>query len=230
MGAAPATTWKDSYDDYETNEVAINWNAALAYGLAGSCRSPVCRRPDRGASNIGSESSRQSVIWPGSRRCAALRDRTLIPHKNVLAGSPEAPTLDLGSWPLWRTPPRQCAPRSLRFHRRDLLRQDAGHRAELYRASCERAASTTACIFHRVIDGFMIQFGCPHKAATRTARPRAGTGKLSRRYRFRTSTRRTRSSRTSRARSDGQHGPPGTVELSVSSSTPCTTPTWTGSP
>jgi endoglucanase len=35
MGAAPATTWNDSSSDYETNEVAINWNAALAYGLAG---------------------------------------------------------------------------------------------------------------------------------------------------------------------------------------------------
>lgn len=31
----PATTWKDSAQDYETNEVAINWNAALAYALAG---------------------------------------------------------------------------------------------------------------------------------------------------------------------------------------------------
>ncbi len=32
---APATTWNDSSGDYETNEVAINWNAALAYALAG---------------------------------------------------------------------------------------------------------------------------------------------------------------------------------------------------
>jgi endoglucanase len=33
--ATPATTWNDSFSDYETNEVAINWNAALAYALAG---------------------------------------------------------------------------------------------------------------------------------------------------------------------------------------------------
>jgi endoglucanase len=29
-----ATTWKDEAGDYRTNEVAINWNAALVYGLA----------------------------------------------------------------------------------------------------------------------------------------------------------------------------------------------------
>jgi endoglucanase len=30
----PATLWVDRFDDYRTNEVAINWNAALAYALA----------------------------------------------------------------------------------------------------------------------------------------------------------------------------------------------------
>ncbi|HVJ19491.1 MAG TPA: glycoside hydrolase family 9 protein [Polyangiaceae bacterium] len=30
-----ATRWVDSVDDYQTNEVAINWNAALVYALAG---------------------------------------------------------------------------------------------------------------------------------------------------------------------------------------------------
>jgi endoglucanase len=34
-GRPPATRWVDAFDDYETNEVAINWNAALAYALAG---------------------------------------------------------------------------------------------------------------------------------------------------------------------------------------------------
>jgi endoglucanase len=29
-----ATTWKDEAGDYRTNEVAINWNAALVYALA----------------------------------------------------------------------------------------------------------------------------------------------------------------------------------------------------
>jgi endoglucanase len=35
-GAHPnATDWVDAQDDYETNEVALNWNAALVYALAG---------------------------------------------------------------------------------------------------------------------------------------------------------------------------------------------------
>jgi endoglucanase len=30
-----ATSWTDDQNDYKTNEVAVNWNAALAYALAG---------------------------------------------------------------------------------------------------------------------------------------------------------------------------------------------------
>jgi cyclophilin family peptidyl-prolyl cis-trans isomerase len=41
-------------------------------------------------------------------------------------------------------------------------------------SSSPRAASTTACHFHRVIDGFMLQFGCPHSKDPNS--PRAGTG------------------------------------------------------
>ncbi len=33
--APPATVWRDDSNDYETNEVAINWMAALAYAMAG---------------------------------------------------------------------------------------------------------------------------------------------------------------------------------------------------
>jgi endoglucanase len=35
-GAWPeATSWQDEHDDFKTNEVAINWSAALVYALAG---------------------------------------------------------------------------------------------------------------------------------------------------------------------------------------------------
>jgi endoglucanase len=34
-GMAPATKWIDNQNDYESNEVAINWNAAMIYALAG---------------------------------------------------------------------------------------------------------------------------------------------------------------------------------------------------
>ena len=38
----------------------------------------------------------------------------------------------------------------------------------------ERAFEFTICHFHRVINGFMIQFGCPHSRDPNS--PRAGTG------------------------------------------------------
>lgn len=34
-GGTSAVNWKDSQDDYRTNEIAINWQAALVYALAG---------------------------------------------------------------------------------------------------------------------------------------------------------------------------------------------------
>jgi endoglucanase len=30
----PATRWVDNFNDYESNEVAINWNAAMIYAVA----------------------------------------------------------------------------------------------------------------------------------------------------------------------------------------------------
>ena len=30
----PALTWKDNADDYDLNEMAINWNAPLIYAAA----------------------------------------------------------------------------------------------------------------------------------------------------------------------------------------------------
>lgn len=33
-GDSKATAWNDKQEDYTTNEIAINWQAALAYALA----------------------------------------------------------------------------------------------------------------------------------------------------------------------------------------------------
>jgi hypothetical protein len=30
----PATAWRDDGKDYQTNEIAINWNAAMIYAAA----------------------------------------------------------------------------------------------------------------------------------------------------------------------------------------------------
>src|ERR1700722_12802421 len=51
--------------------------------------------------------------------------------------------------------------------------------------------------FHRVISGFMLQFGCPTAETPRAAAPARATGRT---VPSRTSTRRTRSCRTSPAR------------------------------
>jgi endoglucanase len=34
-GGQRATDWKDEQEDYRTNEIAINWQAAMVYALAG---------------------------------------------------------------------------------------------------------------------------------------------------------------------------------------------------
>ena len=34
-GGHKATEWHDKQEDYSTNEIAINWQAALVYSLAG---------------------------------------------------------------------------------------------------------------------------------------------------------------------------------------------------
>ena len=34
-GGLNATNWNDIQDDYRTNEIAVNWQAALVYALAG---------------------------------------------------------------------------------------------------------------------------------------------------------------------------------------------------
>lgn len=40
-GGHTATNWSDTQADYETNEIAINWQGALVYALAGFVSSPV---------------------------------------------------------------------------------------------------------------------------------------------------------------------------------------------
>lgn len=53
-GAQPSfSSWQDDEEDYTTNEVAINWNGALAYALAGflPATSPV--NPNGGAGGVG---------------------------------------------------------------------------------------------------------------------------------------------------------------------------------
>jgi endoglucanase len=40
-GGYTATGWSDTQADYETNEIAINWQGALVYALAGFVSSPA---------------------------------------------------------------------------------------------------------------------------------------------------------------------------------------------
>lgn len=49
-GAQPMfSSWQDTEDDYTTNEVAINWNGALAYALAGFLPATASVNPNGGA-------------------------------------------------------------------------------------------------------------------------------------------------------------------------------------
>jgi len=49
-GAQPSfSSWQDDEEDYTTNEVAINWNGALAYALAGFLPGPAAVNPNDGA-------------------------------------------------------------------------------------------------------------------------------------------------------------------------------------
>src|SRR6185369_15440241 len=49
-GAQPMfSSWQDTEEDYTTNEVAINWNGALAYALAGFLPATTAVNPNGGA-------------------------------------------------------------------------------------------------------------------------------------------------------------------------------------
>ena len=81
--------------------------------------------------------------------------------------------------------------------------------------------------FHRVINDFMIQFGCPHSTDPKS--PRAGTGDAPRRHDpGRAPGERQALERAGHAL-DGEHRRGPTAAAASSSSTPCTTPSSTGS-
>jgi endoglucanase len=40
-GGQTATNWKDRQEDYRTNEIAVNWQAALVYALAAFTAEPT---------------------------------------------------------------------------------------------------------------------------------------------------------------------------------------------
>ena len=86
-GANPAaTSWVDDQNDYRTNEVAINWNGALVYALAGFLPEPAPVN-EGDAGNLGdagngvvndgpkSSSATTYVAAGGGCNCRVARER-----------------------------------------------------------------------------------------------------------------------------------------------------------
>ena len=59
-----AVDWRDEQDDYRTNEIAINWNAALIYALA------ACLEESPAASCASTMKGRnREILHLADRRC-----------------------------------------------------------------------------------------------------------------------------------------------------------------
>ena len=130
----------------------------------------------------------------------------------------------LSSCAAWQTPPRRSRPPSVTSRSSfspTRCRSPAANFVKLVKSGFYDGLH-----FHRVIDKFMVQFGCPHSKDPNS--PRAGTGDSPYGAHRRTNTRPTRRSRMRAGRCRWRTPAAPTAGAASSSSTSSTTPTWTG--